>query len=471
MAAGTGERPQRQLRAALLLAAGMVTGVAVAAAPATHAEWGANGGDDGNNGWDNDWEDNGWDDDPWGDEEAGGLPFELSGFAELAGGYRTRDHELFDKRYHLAEARLRLEARGDWRRFDYRVRADAVADGVTDELRGELREARLSFPVGERLDMRLGRQVLAWGTGDLLFINDLFPKDFQSFLTGRDEDYLQGPSDAVRGTWYGEQVTLDLVWTPLFAPDTYPEGERLSYFNPRSGEQVVDRLRAEEPDDFPNDGELAAQLRTRIGGTELAGYFYRGFFPQPGSVTEADRLTHGRLNAFGASLRDRLGPGIVNAEIGYYHSVDYDSSAPQRAPNSEARLLLGYTWEAITHLDVGLQYYVEWLQEYDELKAAWQGDENLDNAQEDDYRPDEFRHLLTARLTYSMWRDNLTASLFTFYSPSDNDYYLRPSLRYRASDALTYSLGGNFFGGDHAHTFFGQFTEDSNLYARLRYRF
>ena len=406
-----------------------------------------------------DWEDD-WADDPWAEEQESGWPVEVSGFVELAGGHHIRDNQVLDKDYNLAEARVRLEGRGDWKEMEYQVKADAVTDQVTEETRGKLREARLAFPLGSNIDMRAGRQVLAWGTGDLLFINDLFPKDFQAFLTGRDADYLQGTSDAVRATWYGQNLTLDLVWTPLFEPDNYPQGDRLSYFNRNLRGQTDNSLDADTPDGFPDDGELAAQLQTRIDSAELAGYLYRGFFPQP-SKQVANGLTHGRLDAYGASIRDRLGSGIANAEIGYYHSVDYDSDAPSAAPNSQARLLVGYNWEAVTNLNVGLQYYLEWLQDYAELE----------DEMDEKFIPEEFRDLITTRLTYSIWRDNLTGSLFTFYSPADNDYYLRPSLTYRASDKLTYSAGGNLFGGQDQHTFWGQFEHDSNLYARVRYRF
>ncbi|MFP4184048.1 MAG: hypothetical protein ACLFRW_05660, partial [Halorhodospira sp.] len=341
------------------------------------------------------WEEEGWDDDPWAEEQAS-LPVHLEGFVELAGSRHTRTNEVLDKAYNLAELRGRLELSGDWRRFDLRVKADAVADAVEEEARGELREARVSFPLGDRLDVRAGRQVLTWGTGDLLFINDLFPKDWQSFLTGRDAEYLKAPSDAVRGTWYGDAVTLDLVWTPMFEPDVYPDGDRLSYFNPQEGQQTAQSVRAEDPEDFPDDSELAARLSTRLGSTELAGYAYRGFFPQP-TKRVRDDLTHARLNAYGASVRDRLGPGIANAEVGYYDSVDYDSNRPMQAPNDEARLLLGYTWELVANLDVGFQYYAEWLQDYDELERAW-----VQSQQQETYRPEEYRDIITNRLTYSV---------------------------------------------------------------------
>ncbi|ABI58082.1 DUF1302 family protein [Alkalilimnicola ehrlichii MLHE-1] len=411
------------------------------------------------------WDDDPWEDDPW--EEESGLPFDLEGFFEAAGGHHIRNNRVTDKDYNLAEARLQLDMRGDWRRYRFRVRADGVADGVDEELRGELREARVSFPVGDRLDVRAGRQILSWGTGDLLFVNDLFPKDFESFLTGRDEDYLQAPSDALRGTWYGDAVTLDVVWTPVFEPDRFVDGDRLSYFDPATGARTAESLPATAPDDFPDDGELAARLSRRVGGVELAGYLYRGFFPQPSEqigTADQPRLTHARLNAYGASVRAPVAGGIGNAEIGYYDSVDNrDGKAAPWVPNSQVRFLLGYTRELIANLDLGLQYYAERLQDHDELKARWMADE--------DYLPEAYRDVVTVRLTYSMWRDDLIWSLFSYLSPADEDYYLRPSVRYRASDAVTYTFGGNLFGGKDRHTFYGQFKRDSNLYARVRFRF
>jgi hypothetical protein len=33
--------------------------------------------------------------------------------------------------------------------------------------------------------------IITWGVGDLLFINDVFPKDWESFFSGRPPEYLK----------------------------------------------------------------------------------------------------------------------------------------------------------------------------------------------------------------------------------------------------------------------------------------
>jgi hypothetical protein len=66
---------------------------------------------------------------------------------------------------------------------------------------------------------------------------------------------------------------------------------------------------------------------------------------------------------------------------------------------------------------------------------------------------------------------NLRLSLFTYYSPSDEDVYMRPIANYKASDSLTVEVGANVFFGDEAYTFFNQFHDNTNAYLAVRHSF
>jgi len=133
--------------------------------------------------------------------------------------------------------------------------------------------------------------------------------------------------------------------------------------------------------------------------------------------------------------------------------------------NSELRFLIGYEQDLskITEdFTFGLQYYLEYMMDYDEYqKALPQGIPERD----------EYRHVFTLRLSKLMMQQNLQLSLFTYYSPSDADIYLRPFADYKITDHWTASVGGNIFTGRDADTFFGQFDKNSNLYAAVRYGF
>ena len=66
---------------------------------------------------------------------------------------------------------------------------------------------------------------------------------------------------------------------------------------------------------------------------------------------------------------------------------------------------------------------------------------------------------------------NLKLSLFSYYSPSDKDGYLRPKVHYKVSDTLAVETDGNLFFGQDDHTFFAQFNDNTNVYTGVRYSF
>jgi hypothetical protein len=168
------------------------------------------------------------------------------------------------------------------------------------------------------------------------------------------------------------------------------------------------------------------------------------------------------MTSLGASLRRSQWSGLFNTEVSYYFSRDDRSGTDPLVPNDQFRLLLGFDREAVTNFSVGVQYFLEWTQDHDEL---------IENSPKPEFEPDEYRHLFTTRLTYRAMMDKLIWSLFVFYSPSDKDYYLRPKLTYRHSDQWAFDAGLSLFGGDEEHTFFGQFDDNSNAYVRVRYNY
>ncbi len=311
----------------------------------------------------------------------------------------------------------------------------------------------------------LGRQILTWGTGDLVFINDLFPKDWVSFFIGRDVEYLKAPSDALKVSAFSGWANLDLVYTPRFDADRFIDGRRLSFFNTGRG-RLTGRdavVLAERPAEVFEDDEWAARLYRNLGAYEVALYGYDGFWKSPaGAEPASGRATFPPLSVFGASLRGPVGAGIGNVELGYYDSrADRDGDDPT-VRNSELRLLLGYEQEIARNLTLGLQYYLERMGEFEAYRRTLPSGTPV---------RDENRHVLTQRLTWLTHSQNLEWSLFLFYSPSDQDAYLRPRVGYQVDDHLSVEAGGNLFFGAREETFFGQFQDNNNLYLGARYGF
>lgn len=409
-------------------------------------------------------------------QPASGLPFDLTGFWDLRGGLRTQP-DRHEEDASLGETRLQLKADGTVRDVSLRLTADLVYDMVENEPRVDLetgrgvvdlREAWASLRPASFMDVKVGRQVLTWGTGDLRFLNDLFPKDWNAFFIGRDVEYLKAPSDALKVSLFSDAANLDLVYVPRFDADRYIDGRRISYYNPmlarRAGRDAV--IDAQEPDSWFRDDEFAARAYRTVGAYELALYGYYGFWKSPAGVDPATLApTFPRLAVYGASARGPAAGGIGNVEAAYYDSVQDRPGDDPFVPNGQVRLLVGYERDLSAlakDLTVGVQYYLE-------LRTDHAAFERTRPAGVPDSTRD--RHEVTVRVTKLLLGQNLKLSLFTFYSPTDEDAYLRPHVSYKVDDHWSVEAGANVFFGNHSGTFFGQFEDNSNLYFGTRYSF
>lgn len=400
------------------------------------------------------------------------LDTELHGFGEGRAGVRTQNDPYEDDRS-LTELRLQLDSKTyfDW--GDLSARGDFVYDDLaTDRSKVDLengdgffdlRELNVLFTPVDWSDIKIGRQILTWGTGDLLFINDLFPKDWNSFLLGRDEEYLKAPSDAVFASFFPSIVNIDLAYMPRMDADRYIDGRRVSYWSPMD-QRIVGQDRpidADRRDEWFKDDEISARFYRNIKSYEAALYAYHGYWKSPMGMTALPPTGNAyfpRMNSYGASAKGALGSGLFNIETGYYDSRESGALVP----NDEIRFLTGYEREIGKDFTASAQYYLEWMMDHDGYLAS---QPNPDTAR------DEARHVLTLRLTKMLMNQNLMLSLFTFYSPSDNDAYFRPVATYKINDHWMVTANGNIFVGEHDYTFFGQFRDNSNVNLGVRYSF
>jgi len=400
----------------------------------------------------------------------------LTGFFEVRAGARTQD-DPYERDVSIAEARLRLEHDHQFDRVSTRVAADLIADALFDSWRPDLesgqgfvdlREANAATSPLPWLDAKVGRQVLTWGTGDLLFVNDLFPKDWVSFFVGRDDEYLKAPSDSLRVGAYSDVVNVEFVYTPRFDPDRYITGRRVSYYNPLLGRQagrdaIQDPI---VPDDWFGDDELAARVYRNVGGVELAAYGYDGRWKSPAGFDAATgRGTFPRLSVYGASARSQIGGGIANVEFGWYDSREDERGDDPLVENSQLRVLAGFERdlpELAESLTVGAQYYLEAMIDHDDYVRTLPPGMPV---------RDELRHVVTLRVTKLLLEQRLRLSLFGYVSPSDHDLYLRPNASYTIDDRWSVAIGANVFAGEQDYTFFGQFDRNTNVFVAVRASF
>lgn len=406
------------------------------------------------------------------------LPFEIHGFGESALGWLPSKNRLIrNHSFNLMEGRVQLKTLyyperpgilSDWGTAAA-VKFDLVGDGIDEKFRVRFRDLNVRFsPIGW-MDVKAGRQILTWGTGDLLFLNDLFPKDWVSFFIGRDDEYLKRPSDAVKVSTFSKWANANFVLIPVFTPDNPVRGDYLSFYDPLQGRIVGtdNNLHFNRPPQTPNTMEYAARLYRLVGSYELALYGFKGFYKQALGVEDplTGDLFYPRLISTGTSARGpvpRLG-GIGNIEWSWYHSEDDGDGTDPFVENSQMRYLAGYERDLWPDFTFGFQYFVEQMLRHDRYKRSL--------PDEADFTDKRFTQTLTFRLTQQLFQQTATASLFTFFSPTDLDFNIRPRFSWNITDHWNATVGANFFAGAHSYTMFGQFRDNNAVYSRLRYSF
>ncbi|HAS17548.1 MAG TPA: hypothetical protein DCR39_06615 [Nitrospiraceae bacterium] len=356
------------------------------------------------------------------------------------------------------EEKLRGEVTGSSGNSDFALKIDFVHDSISDEDRIDIREGYIDYR-STNFDIRVGRQIITWGAGDLLFINDIFPKNYSALFSGQPLEYLKIGSDAAKISAYSDIVSAELVIMRFFEPYTFPDPERFFLYSPMmvKGE--------DRPGKEIDNTEIALRLYRQVGRFDTSLYVYKGFYKIPGmkplSSTEAV-LIYPELSVYGFSMQGYFANGVLSLEGGYYDSMDDKDGDDPTITNSTARYIAGYSKQLWTDFTASAQIYGEYMQEYDKYE---------------DYHPPEFpktdrlHQLITIRFNQMLKYNTLRLSLFSFYSPDDEDYFIIPEVRYNITDSMWTTVGLNIFGGEDSTTFFGQLGKNDNFYATIRFEF
>jgi hypothetical protein len=394
---------------------------------------------------------------------------EFHGYVQGNYTFRTADPDCppgYDCAVMRADDRMQLTldlASADGRTGAF-ARVDLFYDGLGDSSGVDAREILADINLGF-LSARLGRQVITWGLGDLLFINDVFPKDWVAFLTGAPLEYLKLGSDALLVGAYSSSLNAEVVVIPVFQPDEVPSGSPLFFYDPAP--TLTDWTVEKPPVEYQNI-QTAGRAYRSFGRYEAALYASHGFYGTPAarpddpSAPTSLIFFYPRLLTCGFTFQGPLASGVLSFEGGYYDSLDDPSGTDPYIVNSQVRGLAAYQMQPWAEASLSFQYYVEAMQDY----AAY-----LDALPPGLAESDELRQVVTVRLRQFLLHQTMTTGFFALGSPSDEDLYVNPFVRYQLTDELWTEVGGNFFSGKEAATAYGQFEDNSNVYLTARYGF
>ncbi|MBI3376907.1 MAG: hypothetical protein HY035_00695 [Nitrospirae bacterium] len=388
----------------------------------------------------------------------------LHGFVQGNYSFSSRASNPDDGDFKWAEERVQLRLDAAKEPLRLFIKTDAFYDHIDEKAQIELREGYIDY-IEKKWDLRAGRQIITWGVGDLIFINDVFPKDYEAFFSGRPMEYMKKGVDGVKIGAYPAFASFEFIAIPIFEPNNYPNAKRFYMFDPMPN--VTNREEKDPPSNLENT-EFAFRAYRDVAGFDASVYLYRGFYRKPymipDDINSTTKITYHypKLSVYGASLQGRALDGVLSFEAGYYDSRQDRSGTDYTVPNSQTKFLIGYQRQLWEDFTVGLQYYNEYMHEYSDY---------VKNQPSGLPKDRKLYQLITVRLTQFLMHQDLRLGFFSFYSTSDGDYMLNPEIKYNFSDHVWAAVGANIFGGGESWSQFGQLDKNDNVYLQLRYEF
>ncbi len=342
-------------------------------------------------------------------------------------------------------------------RHSFTATIELIHDFIFDETDLNAREIYWDW-AGDVTQVRTGRQMITWGTGDMLFINDIFAKDWNAYFGGMPMDFLKLPTDAIKFDWYPGATTIETV-IARFDADHAPEAQRFDIQMP----QMPSPIFFQTPDDQLDELEYAAKVSRNFSGWDVSGYASRSYWRSPAYQSNDSNtlVSYPRLNTYGASATGQIQNGVFNLEAGYYHSPEDSAGAHPFVQNSQSRLLTGYSRQVWADATLGVQFYVEHMENYSSYLATLPTTAIAKN---------EWNRAATMRFTQFFLHQTLTFNLFNYWGLSDSDRFLQSTVRYAFNDNLWGEIGTNIFSGN-PQGMFGAFDRNDNIYLTLRFAY
>jgi hypothetical protein len=355
-----------------------------------------------------------------------------------------------------AEQRAQIELGRKWPQWEANVKLDFLYEATDRDARLDLREGYVTR-YGRHLDLRVGKQIITWGVGDLVFLTDVFPKDWAGFITGAPIEYLKKGSTALRANYEGRGGSVEAIYIPEFDRDTLPTGSRLSYFVPFP--QATTRLL--NPSRFP---EYGLRLSKDMGGFSSSFYLFSGRDPfpiahfDPASATATARF--GRLRMAGFSTQGNTKAGLLSGELAYYETEDTAGTNPE-INNPSVKTLVGLERTLKGNEVLGFQFTQDWMLRYGayrrSLPAGFPARDRVLNT-------------FTVRWRNSLRNDTFKPTIFALYDFDDRDWFCLAEAQTEIQPGAWYIVGIHLFGGRSPSTMFGQFRDNPNVYLHVTLR-
>ena len=328
---------------------------------------------------------------------------------------------------------------------------------------GELREAYVDLRLG-KLDLRAGRQIIAWGRADGINPTDILSGQDFGLLAPDDADRRLGTT-AARASYYVGDVSVMGVWLPEF------RGHEFALPAPPPGIQIVQGGRR-----WPgNQWAVRAEQTGRAVDWSISYFRGKDMAPDLG-VSGADdgdaiRLSHHPVRVFGADMATNVGRFGLRAEGAYVQTADSQGRDPY-TKNPYLFIVSGLDRTFGGLLNVNVQYLFRYVRKDPPVPSEATDFGSVVAAQQAIVNSQARRtqHGASLRIAYKWLHETLETECATAAYAEPSGATLRPKVTYAVTDHWKALVGAEIFRGEAASAF-GLLRSNTTGYLELRWSF
>lgn len=370
---------------------------------------------------------------------------EYTDFSNLSGEFALKAGLSAGKTYFFGDARLREGIFFGRRKLEF-----------------ELKEAYAGY-TGERFDLFLGNQIISWGRTDGFNpTNNLTPNDY--FLLTPDPDdqklgnFMLRPKIRITG-----KTELEIVVIPVFKPSVY----RYDLFD--MGNASFARVLL--PVAGLKNASLAGRFNVELPSAGFSVSYFHGYDPfygfkvdtvsfQPEPFVDYSPQVY-RKNTVGADFAVPVSQWIFRGEAALNLTKNYREE--MEIPNPDLSFVFGAE-RAIGGFTAIFQYIGKYTLDFTPLTGPVLADPYNPQAQmqyaldliryESELfnrkifnQQEETNHALFLSVRRSFAHEVLNAELSGYYNITSEEYFIRPTLKWKITDALAANLGAGIMKG------------------------
>jgi hypothetical protein len=331
----------------------------------------------------------------------------------------------------------------------------------------------------ENLDVKVGKQILNWGTADELNVtNNVNPYDLEDPFAFNNK--LPVPL-LVAEYYFPHEISLTGVIEPIFVPSVLPADKWVTAFMP--SEPIPSWLHlnqiniglTEPPQSMPGDLSYGFRVAKKaLYGYDVSLSYYNGFYTLP-ELTSANITTSGsniiananldfpRLSIIGADFAGSIGDHGVWGEVAF--------NIPQQ-PVRFSSYVLNTPYPAASY-DIATSPFVKYVlgTDYTFNDGTYA---NIQFLHGEFYEiGNQLQNYLSLMANRSFLYDKLKAQaaiITEFAQHNLTSYMFYPELDWMPYDSITMAVGGFIFAGD-SGTVFGNVIDNSEVFIKASYVF